>query len=97
MGVVVRIGACKALLREGEWRCANPRLEQRLNTQTQAWILETGGPALGAEDPEAEVAREMARRHGGVVQMHAPAVFRAPAAQARFPERRLNGAEIVSG
>ena len=73
MGVIVRIGACKALLREGEWRCANPRLEQRLNTQTQAWILETGGPALGAEDPEAEVAREMVRRNGGVVQMHAPA------------------------
>jgi hypothetical protein len=73
MGVVVRIGACKALLREGEWRCADARLERRLNTQTQAWILETGGPGVGAEDPEAEVAREMARRNGGVVQMHAPA------------------------
>jgi hypothetical protein len=73
MGVVVRIGACKALLREGEWRCADARLERRLNAQTQAWIAETGGPALGAEDPEVEVAREMARRNGGVVQMHAPA------------------------
>jgi hypothetical protein len=70
---VVRIGACKALLREGEWRCADARLERRLNTQTQAWILETGGPGVRAEDPEAEVAREMARRNGGVVQMHAPA------------------------
>ena len=35
MGVVVRIGACKALLREGEWRCANPRLEQRLKMAPQ--------------------------------------------------------------
>ena len=73
MGVVVRIGACKALLREGEWRCANARLERRLNAQTESWIAETGGPALGADDPEAEVAREMARRNGGVVKMHAPA------------------------
>lgn len=71
--MVVRIGARKALLREGEWRCADARLERRLNAQTQAWIAETGGPALGAEDPEAEVARELARRNGGVVQMHAPA------------------------
>lgn len=73
MGVVVRIGARKALLREGEWRCADCKLEQRLNAQTQAWITETGGPELGSEDPEAEVAREMVRRNGGVVQMHAPA------------------------
>jgi hypothetical protein len=73
MGVVIRIGARRALLREGEWRCADLRLEQRLNAQTEAWIAETGGPELGAEDPEAEVAREMARRNGGAVQMHAPA------------------------
>jgi hypothetical protein len=73
MGVVIRIGARRALLREGEWRCADPRLERRLNAQTQAWIVETGGPALEAEDPEADVAREMARRSGGVVQMHVPA------------------------
>jgi len=76
MGVVVRIGPRKALLREGVWRCADWKLERLLNEQTQAWIAETGGPELEAEDPEAELAREMARRNGGVVQMHAPAQAR---------------------
>ena len=73
MGVVVRIGARKALLREGEWRCADWKLERLLNEQTQSWIADTGGPGLEADDPEAELAHEMARRNGGVVQMHAPA------------------------
>ena len=73
MGVVVRIGFRKALLRDGRWRCANPELERELNAQTRAWIEETGGPHLESRDPEAELAREITRRAGGVVVMHTPA------------------------
>ena len=70
MGVVMRVGARKAFLREGQWRCADTRLETRLNLETDRWIGETGGPDLGSVDPEADVAREMAKVFGGVVKMH---------------------------
>lgn len=73
MGVVVRIGARKAFLREGQWRCANPELELRLNRETDRWISETGGPAVSSADPEADVARTIAPLFGGVVQLHVQA------------------------
>lgn len=67
MGVVVKIGARKAFLREGKWRCADPRLELHLNERTDRWIGETGGPELNSTDPEADVAQTIARLCGGVV------------------------------
>lgn len=73
MGVVIKIGVRKAILREGQWRCANPRLELRLNQETEGWIRETGGPEIGSADPEADVARTIAGRCGGVVVLHVPA------------------------
>lgn len=73
MGVVLKIGARKAFLRQGQWRCADPRLELRLNQETDRWIGETGGPRLGSTDPEAEVAKQMARLCGGVIKLHAQA------------------------
>ncbi len=73
MGVVVRFGARRAFLREGQWRCADPQLELRLNQETDRWIGETGGPELGSVDPEADVARTIAKRCRGVVLLHAQA------------------------
>jgi hypothetical protein len=73
MGVVLRIGARKAFLRDGQWRCADSRLELRLNQETDRWISETGGPDLASPDPEADVAEAMARLCGGVIQMHVQA------------------------
>jgi hypothetical protein len=73
MGVLAKIGARKALLRDGEWRSADRGLERELNAATQAWIEATGGPRLESADPEADVAREVLPRVGGVVQQHMPA------------------------
>ena len=95
MGVVVRFGARRAFLREGEWRCADLKLERRLNEQTKAWITETGGPDLGAEDPEAELAREMARRNGGAVHLHTPA--RPNRSRRLYFERRQYSFDFQSG
>ena len=72
MGIVVRFEKQKAMLREGVWRCADLVLERRLNDLTGAWILETGKPAIGSQDPEREVAAEMARRLDGAILYHAP-------------------------
>ena len=73
MGVVVKIGSRKAFLRQGQWRSADLRLELRLNAETDRWIGETGGPELASSDPEADVARALAKICGGAVQMHVQA------------------------
>jgi hypothetical protein len=70
MGFIVRLGARKAFLRHGEWRCADAAVEALLNRETEAWIRETGGPALESVDPEAEVALEIARRLGALITAH---------------------------
>ncbi len=70
MGMVLKIGARKAFLRSGQWRCADLRLESLLNQETERWIGETGGPDIASADPEAEVARQMAAVCGGIVKMH---------------------------
>lgn len=88
MGIVVRFEKQKALLREGEWRCADLTLEQRLNSLTAQWILETGKPAIGAQDPEREVAAEMARRLDGAILYHAPSKGR-EASRLFFKKRQL--------
>lgn len=76
MGVVIKIGVRKAILREGRWRCADPRLELRLNRETDRWIGETGGPDFESADPEADVARTIAGLCGGVVKLHVQAPVR---------------------
>ena len=73
MGVVLKIGVRKAFLREGQWRCSDLRLERRLNQETDSWIRETGGPDLASSDPEADVAKAMARLCGGALRMHVQA------------------------
>jgi len=73
MGVVVKIGVRRAILREGQWRCADRRLETRLNQETDRWITETGGPEIGSVDPEADVARTIAEQFGGALLLHVPA------------------------
>lgn len=65
MGVILSIHKQKALLRDGEWRCPDRALEEKLNRWTSAWLLSPQGPRLDSADPEVEVAREMAARTGG--------------------------------
>ena len=86
MGVVARIGAHKAMLRDGEWRSADAALEERLNAETRQWFEQTGGPKLNSADPEAELARETLRRVGGTVQLRVPA--RSERARRIYFERR---------
>ena len=86
MGFVVRFDKQKALLREGVWRSADLGLERRLNAQTEAWILETGKPVIGSDDPEREVATEMARRLDGAILYHAPS--KGPEASRHFFRKR---------
>lgn len=73
MGVILSFNGRKAILRRGEWRSPDPRLEERLRRTTEEWFAETGGPALRARDPEAEVAKAVAERAGGRVVLHVPA------------------------
>jgi len=70
---MVKIGTRKALFREGVWRCADPALEQRLNSETESWFLQTGGPALNSLDPEGAVAAEIAGLCGGAILLRVPA------------------------
>lgn len=88
MGIVVKFEKQKALLREGVWRCADLTLEQRLNDLTAAWIVETGKPAIGSQDPEREVASEMARRFDGAILYHSPTKGR-EASRHFFKKRQL--------
>lgn len=65
MGVIVAVGKQKALLRRGEWRCANQELEKQLNRWTEEWLRSGAAPGLEEPDHELAVAREMAARLGG--------------------------------
>jgi hypothetical protein len=73
MGVVLKVGRQRAFLRNGEWRCADAGVELLLNQTLQGWIEESGGPSLSSQEPEADAAREVARRVGGRILMSVPA------------------------
>ncbi|MEK7753231.1 MAG: hypothetical protein AAB654_15005 [Acidobacteriota bacterium] len=70
MGALIQIDGRKAFLRQGSWMSADLELEVRLNQATEAWIQETGGPAVSDSDPERTVARTLAKRFGGRVLTH---------------------------
>ena len=89
MGVVAKIGARKALLRDGEWRSADPALERQLNAVTQSWIEQTGGPPLESSDPEADLARAILQQVGGAIQQHMPAHTRR-SRQLYFERRQIS-------
>jgi hypothetical protein len=72
MSVLVHIGNRKAILRRGEWMCADTQLESLLNTTTKTWIQETGGPPIQDRDHERTVAREITRRLGGRIALRIP-------------------------
>jgi hypothetical protein len=72
MGALVQIEGRKAFLRQGSWISADLELEVRLNQATEAWIQETGGPAVSDSNPERTVARTLAKRFGGRVLTHVP-------------------------
>lgn len=67
MGVIVSIGRHRALLRRGEWRCADLALERRLNEWTEQWLQSNQAPGLDDANQEIAVAQEMAARTGGRV------------------------------
>ncbi|MCW5977650.1 MAG: hypothetical protein KIT09_06215 [Bryobacteraceae bacterium] len=74
MGVLIRVGKNKAILRRGMWLAADARLEAMLNARTASWIAQTGGPPLQAEDHESSVADEVARQVGGRVLRRVPSL-----------------------
>lgn len=88
MGVILSLGRQKAFLRDGEWRCADLALEQRLNQITSQWIADTGGPKLNSPDPEVEAARELARLTGGRVLLQSKSNAR-KAARIYFARRQF--------
>ncbi len=65
MSVLIEVGRQKAILRHGEWRSADLRLERLLNSHTKLWIQRTGGPSPGEHDHEQAIASEIARQFGG--------------------------------
>jgi hypothetical protein len=69
MGVLLSVNGKKAILRHGEWRCADAAVERALARACEEWIEQTGGPALDARDPELEAAQAVAARIGARVLM----------------------------
>jgi hypothetical protein len=67
MGVILSLGKHKAVLRHGEWRCADLGWERCLNRWTEEWLQSGDAPGLEEADQELAVAREMANRAGGRV------------------------------
>jgi hypothetical protein len=63
--VLIRINKQKAILRSGVWRCADPQTEQLLNSATEAWILQTGGPPVSDSNPERTLAAQVVPSLGG--------------------------------
>jgi len=88
MGVIIAAGKHKAVLRRGEWRCADQGIERQLNRWTEDWLLSGAAPGLDEADHEMAVAREMAARLGGRI------LYRARTAPHRsirdfFPKRQF--------
>jgi hypothetical protein len=73
VAVLIRIRKHKAILRSGLWRSADRATEELLNSVTEAWIQQTGGPPLHDSDPERTVAQQIAPRVGGRVLLSTPA------------------------
>lgn len=76
MSAIVRIAGRKAILCGGHWTSADPLLEARLNSATDAWIRETGGPAVSDADPERTTARQISVQFGGRIVRHARSLRR---------------------
>jgi len=67
MGVLVSIRRQKAILRRGEWMCANAEIECLLNQATADWFRAAAPGNVASEDEETALAAEMTRRFGGRV------------------------------
>lgn len=67
MGIILSLGKHKAVLRRGEWRCADLGWERRLNQWTEEWLQSGQAPSLAEANQELAVAKEMAARSGGRV------------------------------
>jgi hypothetical protein len=74
MSVLIRVGATKAIFRNGTWVSCDRALEVRLNGVTASWIEQTGGPALHDPDPEKACAAAVTQMVGGSVLRHLPSL-----------------------
>jgi hypothetical protein len=73
MAILLRVQQRTAILRRGQWLSSDADLERLLNDTMNAWIGETGGPALSDADPEFTAARETAQRVAGRVVLRVAA------------------------
>lgn len=72
MGVLVSIRRQKAILRRGDWICANAEIECQLNQATTDWFRAAAPGSVAPEDEETALAAEMVRRFGGRVLIKIP-------------------------
>ena len=72
MGVLVSIRRQKAILRRGEWMCANTEIECQLNQATADWFRAAAPGSAARQDEETALAAEMARQFGGRVLLKIP-------------------------
>lgn len=86
MGVLLRIGRQKAILRGAEWRCALPSLEEQLNGFTRAWVHRDAQREELSGDMEAAIAQAVAAKFGGRVLLRSRP--RAQAIQQRYMHLR---------
>lgn len=72
MAILLSIQRQKAILRRGEWTCADGVIERRLNDATSQWLREGGAPGA-VTDMESLIAEEMARRFQGRILLRTAA------------------------
>ncbi len=70
MSVLIRLKRQRAVLRQGAWLSSNPRFEEQLNAAMEAWIEQTGGPAVSDPDPEKTAAAAIASQLGAKIVAH---------------------------
>lgn len=87
MGIILSLGKHKAVLRRGEWRCADLGWERRLNRWTEEWLKSGQAPGLAEANQELAVANEMAARSGGRV-LYVARSSPARAVRDFFPKRQ---------
>lgn len=69
MGVLLRIGKQKAILRGAEWRCALAPLEAELNAFTKTWVQREARSEELTGDLEAAISRAVVGRYQGKILM----------------------------
>jgi len=82
MGVIVRIGKQKAILRGAEWRCAVASLEADLNRFTRNWVQRDALDTELAGNLEEAISKAVVHQFDGKVILRA--IPRADVTQKRY-------------